>query len=305
MRTCENIQESLVAVLAGETAPDPETERHVAGCAECSLAARELARTWALLGQEPDRPLPVLSRLRMTGALARAAEAGLAGPRHVRLSAPRRGARRPVRIASGIGLAALAVLGVATAYFGLSPALREENVLVELIQKGQLRHVELEVDESSPLVRVSLSVPRQMELRGSPEEEPLQTVLTELLTAGSARASTRGRACEALAGTVAMSPKVRAAMLQALLSDPNPSVRLKAADALGDQVALPEVQQAFLKVLGSDPNPGLRVRAIDAILAAPGTAEQPEAIHVLRKAATASGQERYVQIRAAEFLRGL
>jgi HEAT repeat protein len=307
MKICDIVQESLVAVLAGEEAPDQEMERHVATCEACSRAARELARTWALLGQEPDRPMPVLTRLRITGALARVAEepARAGGSRHVRLSTPLRGGRRPIRIASGLGLAALLLLSVATAYWSFRPVQHDQNALIELLQKGQLRHVELEVDEGSPTVRLSLSVPREMELRGRPEEEPIRTVLTELLTAGDARASTRGRACEALRGTVAMSPKVRTAMLQALLSDPNPSVRLKAADALMDQVSLPEVQQVFLKVLSSDPNPGLRVRAIDAVLSAPNVTDQTETIQVLRQAATAPGEERYVQIRAAEYLRGL
>ena len=41
------------------------------------------------------------------------------------------------------------------------------------------------------------------------------------------------------------------------------------------------------------------------VLAAPAVATRPETIDVLRKAATAPNTERYVQIRAADFLRDL
>ena len=307
MKSCEAIQEELVAVLAGEAAPDPETERHLARCAECAAAARELSRTWALLGQDAEIPLPVLARLRITGALARAQDAVTADApsRHARPSAPRRAALRPIRIASAIGLAAVLVLGVTTAFLSIRHEHGDETALLALIRNGQLRHVDVQMEEGSPIVRLSLSVPRAIELRGRAEDEPIQTVLTELLTGGDARASTRSRACEALRGSGSMSPRVRQAMLHALLGDPNPSVRLKAADALISQVSLPDVQQAFLKVLDADPNPGLRVRAIDAILASPSVADQPDAIDVLRHAATTPDGDRYVQIRAAEFLRGL
>jgi hypothetical protein len=278
-------------------------ERHLEGCEECAVAARELGQVWALLGEELDTPLSVLSRLRILGALGRVAEPQSWGGCRPHVVPPRRSGRGGLRAASLVGLAALVVVSVVTAFRSFRHEAGGQGLLAEL--GGQLRHVELEVEEDSPLVRLTLSVPRQMELEGRPEEEPLRSVLTELVVDGGARASTRGRAVEALRGTVAMSPKVRDAMLRALLSDPNPSVRLKAADALMDQVSVPEVQQAFLKVLASDPNPGLRVRAIDAVLAAPEVAGQPETIDVLRQVATARDGERYVQIRAAEFLRGL
>lgn len=307
MRNCDHIQESLVAVLAGETAPDREIEQHLEHCEECTAAGAELARTWALLGLEADRPLPLLGRLRITGALTRAAELApqATGLHRPHPGSPLRSPRRRLRTASFAAIGLLVALGAVTGYQSFQPRQHHRNPLIEMIEKGQLRHLQLEVDENSPLVRLTLGVPGQLELEGLPGDEPIQTVLTELLTDGEARSSTRSRALEALRGTGAMSPKVRGAMLQALLADPNPSVRLKAADALVSQLAYPEVQQGFLKVLSSDPNPGLRVRAIDAILAEPDVGEKRQLIDALRQAATAQDGERYVQIRAAEYLRGL
>ena len=61
MKTCEAIQESLIEVLADGMNPGREVEAHLAGCSVCTAAAREIARVWALLGEDQDQPLPVLS----------------------------------------------------------------------------------------------------------------------------------------------------------------------------------------------------------------------------------------------------
>jgi HEAT repeat protein len=304
--TCGQVEEALVAVVTGQPAvAERELERHLAACGPCRQAAREMARIWALLGDDPESPLPALARLRLAGALARAAEPAGPAPYRPHSGASARSPRRRLHRASLVGLVLLVGISVGTAYRSIVPEAAQQQRLLELVDRGQFGDVELELDDSSGVVRVVVSMSRQLELTGTSEEEPIQNVLARLALNERTRSSTRGRAVEALGTAMPMSGRVRSALVQALLQDPNPSVRLKAAAGLFEQLEEPEVQQAFLKVLGTDPNPGLRVLAVDAVLAVPGAARRPEAVDVLRQAATEPDGERYVQIRAAEFLRGL
>jgi hypothetical protein len=70
----------------------------------------------------------------------------------------------------------------------------------------------------------------------------------------------RLKAIEALAGRAGRDPRVRDALVQALLRDGNPGVRVRALDAL-EQARHPEVLPVFERLAREDPNDYVRLRS--------------------------------------------
>ena len=60
---------------------------------------------------------------------------------------------------------------------------------------------------------------------------------------------------------------VRNALVDRLLNDPNPGVRLKAIEGLKALGGDPQVRQTLARVLQNDANPGVRIEAIDLLTA--------------------------------------
>ena len=66
---------------------------------------------------------------------------------------------------------------------------------------------------------------------------------------------------------MASSADVRAALLDAVQRDPDPSVRLKALDGLKQFAQDAQVRRALTAVLLKDSNPGVRIEVIDLLTA--------------------------------------
>lgn len=309
---CQDIQDALVEVITQERLSDQVIEAHLAQCENCTQFAQETARIWRVLGQDQDVPLPLGRKLGIEGKLIQTAQKQANETKAPALNILQFKQRRSwnvVALAAMIALIFLFTLNQrnATELPVDQAKQKDESVTqklwAELAEQGYLRDIELSENSNDPTVHLTLSVPKQVSVKGRPDEEPIQRVLTQTLTNPTSWSSTRERAILALKQSSQMSEQTRAIMIQVMISDPNPAVRLKAADALMGAVSFPDVLQAFLQVLTNDPNWGLRIRAIDAVLSVP--VDQSEAIEVLRKVATTPESGPYEKIRAAEFLQTL
>jgi HEAT repeat protein len=103
---------------------------------------------------------------------------------------------------------------------------------------------------------------------------------------------------------------VRDALCDAVSTDPNPGVRLKAVDALRGYGRDAQVQQVLLDALEHDDNSGVRIEAVNALNVAltgvgnssgAAAAEDPRVVQILQHSAQ-SDANHYVRMTAAAAL---
>lgn len=104
-------------------------------------------------------------------------------------------------------------------------------------------------------------------------------------------------------------PEIAQAMAKVLRSKQHEGVRIKAADTLNTlapkvPVTAEVTRDALVEALKSDPNPAVRIKAIEALarMAFSGKQLDPEAIDMLRQKASQDDENLYVRVKAAEAL---
>lgn len=112
-------------------------------------------------------------------------------------------------------------------------------------------------------IALSFDVSTHMDLI-RPKDDPL---VTEVLVQSLVNQSPLDTRLEAISLAPSLEPKVRDALIAALLQDDNLAVRLKALDRLAADSSAQEVQTAFLEVLKREESVQLRLLAIDNLAA--------------------------------------
>jgi len=207
---CEELRAQLIDLATGhETPGEPLVHRHLDECDECRREWRRAVDTWTLLNEIPDaEPDAAAMRHRFAGTLAAFQTLSDGDEVASRPRAP--SARRSWQVATAAAAAAALVLLLGGALIGRSLALRDQS-------RGDLAAVQLELRDVREMLTLSLLQ---------------QPSATERLRGVSAA----GRLTEPRTDVVA-------ALVDALLHDPNVNVRLACVRALGrfsDRTAIRE-----------------------------------------------------------------
>ncbi|MFZ0641054.1 MAG: HEAT repeat domain-containing protein [Candidatus Acidiferrales bacterium] len=140
-------------------------------------------------------------------------------------------------------------------------------------------------DNQPPRIEIQLNTERPVVLQGTVNDDNMKGVLLYVLHNNHRFCPDVTIHAVELLKARANDPDVERALSQAVLTDRNPAVRLKALDAL--TVAKPDDAsvQTMLEALTKDANIGVRVEAINALLIASqrgGLLADPKALSVLR-----------------------
>ena len=107
-------------------------------------------------------------------------------------------------------------------------------------------------------------------------------------------------------------PEIAQALAKVLRNEQHEGVRIKAADTLntlspGTLVTGEATRDALIEALKSDPNPAVRLKAVEALarMASSGKQLDPAAIDMLREKASQNDENLYVRVKAAEALSNL
>jgi len=140
-------------------------------------------------------------------------------------------------------------------------------------------------DEEPLRVQLQLRAQRPVTVEGTIDNDDVKAELLNVLSSGDRFCpDVRLDAVECLRERN-NDPEVRAALCQAIRSDPNAAVRLKALEALNGADPQETIRQTLLDALVGDQNPGVRVEAVNALrdMAAKGEAKfDDHAVSVLR-----------------------
>jgi hypothetical protein len=104
-------------------------------------------------------------------------------------------------------------------------------------------------------------------------------------------------------------PEIAQALAKVLRNEQHEGVRIKAADTLNTlapkvPVTAEATRDALIEALKSDPNPAVRLKAVEALarMASSGQQLDPEMIDMLRQKASQGDENLYVRVKAAEAL---
>jgi len=103
-------------------------------------------------------------------------------------------------------------------------------------------------------------------------------------------------------------PEIAQALAKVLRTDDHQGMRIAAADMLKTLPAkatrTEPTRDALIEALRSDPNPAVRIKAVEALakMASSGQTLAPEAVDMLRQKASQNDENLYVRVKAAEAL---
>jgi hypothetical protein len=165
-------------------------------------------------------------------------------------------------------------------------------------------------DSSDDKIAVSFDVTSRWTVTGNPRDKSLVRLFSYMMeTEGDA--TPRSGAIESVrrmySDPANADPEIANALAKILRSDAqHEGVRLRAVDTL---TSLPpsgstETREALIEALKSDPNPAVRMKAVEALanLARSGEALDPAAVDMLRQKASQQDENVYVRVKAAEAL---
>ena len=137
----------------------------------------------------------------------------------------------------------------------------------------------------------------------------LSYVLQSADRASLARSHTLEVVRNTYANSPAPDPEIAQALAKVLRSsDDHEGVRIAAIDTLktlpANATTTEPTRDALIEALRSDPNPAVRIKAVEALakMASSGQALAPEAVDMLRQKASQSDENLYVRVKAAEAL---
>jgi hypothetical protein len=246
--SCEKIRTELSLYLYGELNHNEEEvlEQHVSECAGCQ---EELRRERAIHAafDTTDAPLPaqLLTDCRRDLRVRLANESESRSQRNGWFT-------WMLRPAGAVAL-------IAVGFFSsrLVPTFEKPDVKasrVSLVEPG-----------NGGNVRITLEETRERTVQGSPTDAAIQALLISAAqdpTDPSLRSESIAMLHE---GSQSDDMRVRHALVQAVSSDPNPGVRLRALESLKPYAGQTDVRRALANVLLNDDNAGLRTQAIEVL----------------------------------------
>ncbi len=165
-----------------------------------------------------------------------------------------------------------------------------------------------DADPSDGVVAFSFDAVTPVEVKGSPGDPGIQTVLVKAL-ASEENPGTRLRAVSAITSPMVniqfnkQEKEIKESLVNAMKYDENPAVRKEAIKALCKLPLDDTIKEGLLYVLSKDKNEGMRVEAINALTAERGDVKSSDdkLMEILRKKAE-SENNNYIRQRAKAVL---
>lgn len=270
---CQELEKNLPLLLYGElsTGEQAACAEHLAGCASCRAARKELEHLHQVLAQRP--------RAEVSAALLAEARMAL----EEKLEREQHGWRAlwdGLRVwrfqpASGFALALTLIL----CGFGLGwelrphaarltsnlPEVNSASVANPDLENMRIRGISrVAPDLQTGGVKITMDAERRVTLEGSLDDPQIQQVLVYAVKSYD-NPGIRRDTLDALRAH-ADNPNIRAALIYAMRNDPNAGVRLEALGAVSNMQSSDDVRAALLAALEHDTNPGVRVAAVDALV---------------------------------------
>ena len=270
--SCDSTAKLIPLYFYGELLPEEEdrVEAHLFECPACAREAERQRTVAAALDARGLEPPPVLlrdCRADLMAAIAGGAprEASQKNPWTLFLEALGFTVHGMFRYRQPVGAVALMAVGFFAARFttfwaplhiGATQAgLATDNVFstVRSVQPDTAGHVQIVLDET-----------RRKVVSGGMDDQNIQRIL--LAGAHEDNPAVRVEAVNLLKDRCSSSTEVRDALLNALLNDRNPGVRLKALEGLKSLAGDPGVRKTLAQVLLADDNPAVRMQAVDLLV---------------------------------------
>lgn len=282
MNDCKRFEDVLASLIGGDSTVDQHRKamRHIAECDEC-------AGLFAVHSELEDLELPAASQsefLQMRRNVLRTLRSQSAEPPP---SAWWKSARVLRLRPAGLALLAAGALGIGfllgrmpSADRAFEQARREDarlatgtQVIAGQLEFAALRNRRMEQSADSPYtfsdlqvrevdsgrVELSFDVATHLELVRD-KSDPL---VAEILVQSLVNPAPVGTRLEAISMVRSLEPKVRDALIVAMLEDPSLPVRMAALEKLGSQPVDPATEAAFLKVLEREESVQMRLVVID------------------------------------------
>jgi hypothetical protein len=181
------------------------------------------------------------------------------------------------------------------------------RTLPDLSGKPRLANVTYQPVDASGRLAVSFDVTTRYTVAGRPEEKGIENLLTYLVSGGGANEGARGQALDLVseriaAGGVAPSGEIVAVLAKTLVTDRNPGVRKKAAEALAQIPPTPATRDALIACLKAEPVPGIRMIAVEGLAKAAVTLKDRSSIETLQEKANDDRESGYLRVKAASAL---
>lgn len=169
----------------------------------------------------------------------------------------------------------------------------------------------VDADAGDNKIGLSFDMTSHVTVTGSPREPSMVRLLSYVLSNESSNVNpSRSRAIEWVKQTYSdpqnAAPEIAAALAKVLRNDSYEGVRISAIDTLktlpGTVTA--NTRQALIDALKSDPNPAVRIKAVEALanITKNGGAMDPATLDTLRAKASQDDENLYVRVKAAEAL---
>jgi hypothetical protein len=293
---CEWVRNYLPLFLYNELSFEEEeaVQTHLGVCAECS-AALETERVMHAALDTGDAPLPVglLNSCREQFASQLAVERAQPSSFLSRL----RDWFAPAHLLRPVAAMALIAIG----FFGGRALPKQDSTPANFVASvaepiaTRVRRVEPSGEGRFQLV---LEETRQRVVSGAPDDGDIRELLISAASDPS-DAGLRGNTLEILSSAVAPCDETRQAFLQALETDPNDGVRLRALQGLKPVARQADVRRVLARVLLKDPNAGIRSQIIDMLTdsLSPGMGRENDMIGVFQDL-MGREQNHYIRMRA-------
>lgn len=308
----KNFESLVVLDFYKEISPEERAklERHLSSCSKCGSFQKSLEKAMSQQKRVQD---PHLDKdlLEARDEFHRALLAGRNIPEY-KFSRPERTfAPVPVYAVAVIAFVTLA-LGATTSFlFFNRPGKNAASIISELNSKNKedvaIDNIRfLSTDQGSGEVQFSFDFVKRYEMKGSLDDQNIQTVLAYAL-ANSDNAGVRLKTVGMLETTTKPDKEIEKALLKAAKTDDNAGVRRQALLSLKKLPFDNEIRDALLFVLQSDKNPGMRVSAINYLSEKETSSSTtktigPNLLNVLRERSL-SDQNKYVRLKAANMLK--
>jgi HEAT repeats/Putative zinc-finger len=322
---CSDMEPLLVLFAAGQEldpAEQAEVIEHIAHCSTCEAALereKDLLRTFGEHQAEPDAALLASCRAQLEDALDRDEERSWR-KRIASLVPARWISPRPAWSA-----AFLLLLGFAAGVYGPRLLHRPSEAPVSTAAGGTatpgdsaLSALDLHTADVSginvipaggsepPEVELQLKAQRPLTLHGTVDDSDVKRVLLYVLrNADRFDPDVRINAVDLLRAR-SNDPDVRSVLCQAVHSDRNTAVRLKALEALNGAEPQGLVRETLLDAL-DDQNPGVRIEAINALqsMAAKGQVTSDDHLLSVLRDRMRTDPNTYIRLQSAAVMRDL
>jgi hypothetical protein len=329
---CEEFDERLVLLAAGELAPDEEADvadhlKHCAPCTEALERERELVECFAASRIEPDAALLASCRSGLEDALDRQEErswvrrianaflpAGGLAPR------PAWSAALLVLVGFSVGILGPRLLQRPTAVSGDSDSVASSDapqfpnsnpsgtVPIDL-HSAQVAGINVMPSGigQPPQVELQLRAQQPFRMQGTVNNDNVKSVLLNILRNNDRFDPDVRLDAVDLLRAKNDDPEVRDVLCHAVHTDSNAAVRLKALEALNGAEPQDLVRKTLLDALVDDRNPGVRIEAINALrsMAAQGKVVSDDHMLAVLRDRMQKDPNTYIRLQSAAAIRDL